>query len=338
VTAHIRQIEVYLPEPIESNEQLSREFPDWPVAKIAARTGIDIRHIAPAGQCASDLAVAAAQQLFASGVASRSDIDFLLFCTQTPDYFLPPTACLIQDRLGIPTTAGAMDYNLGSSGFVYGLALAQGLIETGSARNVLLLAADTYSKLIHPADKSTRTIFGDGAAATLISGMESGSRIGPYVFGTDGSGAQNLIVPAGAMRLPKSPETAISQSDSSGNVRTPENLFMDGAEIFAFTLASVPKLVNEVLARAGKTKEDVGLFVFHQPNRYMLESIRKQLKIDPERFAIYLEDCGNTVSATIPIALKRAQEEQRLKPGTLVLLAGFGVGYSWAGTLVEWAV
>jgi len=140
------------------------------------------------------------------------------------------------------------------------------------------------------------------------------------------------------MRLPKSPETAISQSDSSGNVRTPENLFMDGAEIFAFTLASVPKLVNEVLARAGKTKEDVGLFVFHQPNRYMLESIRKQLKIDPERFAIYLEDCGNTVSATIPIALKRAQEEQRLKPGTLVLLAGFGVGYSWAGTLVEWAV
>lgn len=335
--AGIRHIEVFLPPQTESNEQLIAEFPDWPVAKIAERTGIRIRHIAAPDVCASDLAISAAQQLFAAAACSPADIDFILFCTQTPDYFLPPSACVIQHRLGIPTSAGALDFNLGSSGFVYGLALAQGLIENGNARNVLLLTADTYSKLIHPADKSVRTIFGDAAAATLVTALNTGQpRMGPFVFGTDGAGAGNLMVPAGAMRMPRSAETAVPRTDASGNIRTAENLFMDGGEIFAFTLASVPKLLKQMYEKSGKTKDDIDLFVFHQPNRQMLETMRKQLKIAPERFYIHLEDCGNTVSATIPIALKAAEVEGVLKPGALVLLAGFGVGYSWAGTLVRW--
>jgi 3-oxoacyl-[acyl-carrier-protein] synthase-3 len=336
--AELRAIEFYLPEQTETGDQLAAQFPDWPVAKIEDRTGIAVRHIAAPEQCASDLAVEAARKLFDSGVCSPDQIDFILFCTQTPDYLLPPTACVLQDRLGIPTTAGAFDFNLGSSGFVYGLALAQGLIESQGRRHILLLTADTYSKLIHPADKSVRTIFGDGAAATLISATDGSPspQIGPFVFGTDGLGAEHLIVPAGGMRKPHSAATALDQTDSSGNIRSANNLFMDGGEIFSFTLTAVPKLLQQILSASGKTKEEIDLFVFHQPNQHMLETLRKQARIPSERFYIYLRDCGNTVSATIPIALKAAQLDGTLKPGALVLLAGFGVGYSWAATLLRW--
>jgi len=335
--AAIQAVEYQLPEKVEVGADLAREFPDWAIDKIQAKTGILRRHIAEPDQCASDLAVAAARKLFASGACTPSDVDFVLLCTQTPDYLLPATACVLQDRLGIPASAGALDFSLGSSGYVYGLAMAQGLIETGNARNVLLLTADTYSKLLHPADKSVRLIFGDGAAATLISAVENAeARIGPFVFGTDGKGAGNLIVPAGGMRRPRTPETEVALTDSSGNIRTPENLFMDGGEIFAFALSRVPALVKELLAKAGKAAEQIDLFVPHQPNRFMLETLRKQLRIPPERFYIHLEDCGNTVSATIPIALKSAQEAGMLKSGHLVMLVGFGVGYSWGATLVRW--
>lgn len=336
-SAIIKRIEYYLPQNTESGDDLRKQFPNWPVSKIEKQTGISVRHIAGPDECASDLAISATQKLFASGICSASEIDFLLFCTETPDYLLPPTACLLQDRLGLPTTAGALDFNLGSSGFVYGLALAQGLIENGNATNVLLLTADTYSKLIHPADKSVRTIFGDAAAATLIAKVDTpGPRIGPYVFGTDGKGGNNLIVPAGGMRLPRSAETAREETDASGNTRSRDNLFMDGGEIFAFTLSSVGNMLRALFTKSGKSEQDVDLYVFHQPNQYMLETLRKQLQIAPERFYIYLKNCGNTVSATIPIALKASQEEGILKPGALVLLAGFGVGYSWAATLVRW--
>lgn len=338
-TAAIRHIEFYLPEGLETAAQLAAEFPEWNVASVAERTGISARHIAAPDECASDLAVSAARKIFDSGICSGRDIDFILLCTQTPDYFLPATACLIQDRLGIPTSAGALDFNLGSSGFVYGLALAQGLIENIGMRNVLLLTADTYSKLIHPADRSVRTIFGDGAAAALISPVESADpQLGPYIFGTDGKGGPNLIVPAGGMRNRIGPETSLPKLDQSGNTRTDENLYLDGGEIFAFTLDSVPRLVRQLLEKAGLTREDIDLFVFHQPNRHMLETIGRRMKIRPEQLYIHLEECGNTVSASIPIALKAAEIEGVLKPGALVLLAGFGVGYSWAATLVRWGL
>lgn len=337
LAAGIRGIEFFLPDKTESGSDLAAQFPDWPVTKIEARTGISVRHIAAPDECASDLAIAAARKLFASGVCSAEEIDFILFCTQTPDYLLPPTACLIQHRLGIPTTAGAFDFNLGSSGFVYGLALAQGLIENQGRKNVLLLTADTYSKLIHPADKSVRAIFGDGAAATLVSAVESGGqRIGPFIFGTDGQGADNLIVPAGGMRTPRSSTTAQEEVDASGNIRSRDHLFMDGGEIFAFTLGAVPKMLQQIFEASGTTQGDIDLFVFHQPNQSMLETLRAQANIPPEKFYVYLRDCGNTVSATIPIALRAAQQDGTLKPGARVLLAGFGVGYSWAATLVRW--
>ena len=332
--ARLTAIEYYLPEKILSTRDLSTEFPEWSVEKIDDKTGISQRHIARPEECASDLAVAAARKLFDSGACRPEEIDFVLLCTQSPDYFLPTTACLVQDRLGIPTTAGALDFNLGCSGFVYGLGLAEGLIASGQATRVLLLTAETYSKFLHPRDKSVRTLFGDAAAATLLVGSEQ-PYVGPFVYGTDGAGAPNLIVPAGGMRRARTAETAIATEDDSENVRSQDNLFMAGGEIFNFTLSAVPKSIHALLEKAQVSFEGIDLFVFHQANRFMLDHLRKRMKIPIEKFQVSMAHCGNTVSSTIPIALKEALREGRLKEGCTVMLVGFGVGYSWGATLLR---
>lgn len=327
MSAVIRDIAFELPECRVTNEALALEFPEWSVAQIEAKTGIRTRRIAAEGECASDLACRAAASLFARGKCRAGDVDFVLLCTQSPDYALPTSACLLQERLNIPTTAGALDVNLGCSGFVYGLGVAKGLIESGQAGNVLLLTADTYSKYLDPKDRASRAIFGDGAAATIVSsdpkrGELNGALTGPFTYGTDGSGARNLIVERGGLRL------AADQC--------PAGLRMNGPEIFSFTLRAVPACVEALLHRAGQRLEDIDLFVFHQANGYMLEHLRVKLGIPQERFVVALRDWGNTVSATIPIALAVSQTEGRLRPGCLSLLVGFGVGYSWAATLVRW--
>jgi 3-oxoacyl-[acyl-carrier-protein] synthase-3 len=337
IHAAIEAIEYYLPEAVLSTSDLANAFPGWSVEKIDEKTGIRERHIAAPDECASDLGVAAARKLFDSGVCQPSDIDFVLFCTQSPDYFLPTTACLVQDRLGIPTSAGALDFNLGCSGFIYGLGLAEGLVSSGQARRILLITAETYSKFIHERDRSVRTIFGDGAAATLIGAVETDEApIGPFVYGTDGSGAQNLLVPTGGSRAPRTPESGCAQEDETGNVRSRDNLFMNGPEIFNFTISAVPQCVSSLLAKAQVDATSIDLFVFHQANRYMLEHLRKRMKIPQEHFYVHMSNCGNTVSSTIPIALKHAHQEGRLKPGMTSALVGFGVGYSWGGALVRW--
>jgi 3-oxoacyl-[acyl-carrier-protein] synthase-3 len=263
-------------------------------------------------------------------------VDYLLFCTQSPDYFLPTTACLVQDRLGLPTTTGAIDINQGCSGFVYGLGLAKGLIESGQAKNVLFITAETYSKFINPGDKSVRSLFGDAAAATLVSGVDSEQElIGPMVYGTDGRGSGNLIVPTGGMRRPRE-VGAEEQTDESGNTRSVNDLFMNGPEIFNFTLKTVPASVARLLDASGRTLDEVDAFVFHQANQYMLEHLRKKLALPAEKFIIAMSHCGNTVSSTIPLALKSAAGEGRIRPGSLVMLVGFGVGYSWGATFVRW--
>jgi 3-oxoacyl-[acyl-carrier-protein] synthase III len=341
VYAAIKAIEYHLPARVLANDQLAAELSDWSAEKIEEKTGIAERYVAAENECASDLGVAAARKLFMSGACRPEEIDYLLLCTQSPDYFLPTTACLMQERLGIPTTAGAIDFNQGCSGHVYGLGLAKGLVETGQARRVLLITAETYSKHIHPRDRSVRTLFGDAAAATLIAGLEDSDGfepplLGPFVLGTDGRGAGNLIVPTGGLRQPRTAESGQAQVDEHGNWRSQDNLFMNGPEIFTFTLRIVPQCVSDLLARAGKRLEDIDLFVFHQANRYMLEHLRKKLRIPDEKFWIAMRHCGNTVSSTIPIALKLAQEAGRLRRGQTIMLVGFGVGYSWGGALVRW--
>lgn len=334
-TAKITTIRSYLPEKVLTNEDLVKEFEDWSIDKIYEKTGIKERHIAGENECASDLGIEAAKKLFKSGICKPEEIDFLLFCTQSPDYFLPTTACILQDKLGLTKSCGALDFNLGCSGFVYGLSLAKGLIESNLANKILFITAETYSKFINPKDKSVRTIFGDGAAATLIEAAESDDEfIGPFVFGTDGKGAENLIVPTGGLRQPKNSNTSIEYTDKSGNIRSNDNLFMNGVEIYNFTLETVPVVFNSLLLKANLSINNIDYFVFHQANKFMLEALRKKLGILHERFYNNIENIGNTVSSTIPIALEELIKEKKLKQGNKVMLIGFGVGYSWAGTII----
>jgi 3-oxoacyl-[acyl-carrier-protein] synthase III len=329
----IERIAAQLPDRVVDNEELARLYPGWSADKIYEKTGIRQRHVVGDGECASDLAAAAAEKVLSD--YDRARVDFLMFCTQTPDYLLPTTACVLQHRLKLSTGCGALDFNLGCSGYVYGLALAQGLIQGGIATNVLLLTAETYSRHIHPGDKSVRTIFGDAGAATLLSST-SRRRIHSFVLRTDGSGAEQLMIRTGGARHPRVQAAEQPALDDSGNVRDPNCLYMDGPEIFNFTLQSVPALVNDVLAKAALRLDEVDCFVFHQANSYMLEHLRRKLRIPRERFEICLENCGNTVSATIPIALEAALAAGRVRPGMRILLAGFGVGFSWGGCILEW--
>jgi 3-oxoacyl-[acyl-carrier-protein] synthase-3 len=336
-SARLKDIAIFLPDQVLTNHELASLYPEWPAEKILDKTGINERRVAAENQTAGDLAYEAALKLFAQGQITAQDVDFIILCTQAPDYVLPTTACVLQDRLSVSRQAGALDINLGCSGFVYGLSLAKGLIETGAARCVLLLTADTYSKYIHPMDKSVRTLFGDAAAATaIVATDEKAESIGPFVFGTDGSGAKNLIVEAGMYRVPKSTETSIELTDDSGNVRSRDNLYMNGAEVMAFSLKEVPKAADSLLLKAGKSKEDIDFFVLHQANKFMLEALRKKLKVPPEKLPILVDDCGNTVSSTIPIALLKLRQQGRLKAGHQLMLIGFGVGYSWAACLLNY--
>jgi len=334
--AAVRAISSYLPSIELTNEQLASEFGDWTADKIFDKTGIRTRHIAGPDECASDLGVKAATQLFESGACKPEEVDFILLCTQSPDYFLPTTACVMQHRLGLRTDCGAIDFNQGCSGFVYGLSLAKGLIESGAASNVLLITAETYSKYINRRDRAVRTVFGDAAAATLVSAVESDvDHLGPFIFGTDGRGAENLIVPMGGMRRPLRDDGMVEKEDESGNWRSQANLFMNGPEIFNFTLRTLPPAVNSLLRSSAMALEDVDYFVFHQANKFMLDRLRAKLSIAPEKFCIDMESCGNTVSSTIPIALERASAAKRITTGARVMLVGFGVGYSWAGAMMR---
>lgn len=323
-----------LPEGTLGNDELSAMYPGWTSEKILAKTGISMRHVVAKSETATDLAERAAERLFAEkGVDPRS-VDFILFCTQSPDYLLPPSSCILQNRLGISRLAGALDYNLGCSGFVYGLSLAKGLLMSRTAKSILLLTAETYTKYIYPKDRSVRTIFGDGAAATLIQ-EEDLDNLGLFVLGTNGAGADWLKIPNGGSRHAYDC-TADVKTDDSGNERTDNNLFMSGVDIFKFTIDIVPKTLDEVCARNGVGREDIDLFVFHQANAFMLETLRASNRLPRERFFVDLTDVGNTVSASIPIALARAEAAGRLKDGMRVLVMGFGVGLSWGATIIKW--
>ena len=328
--AYIKAISYYLPERVLTNEELVKEFPEWSVEKIASKVGVKERHIAAEDETAGDMSVKAAELLFNEHSIDRNEIDFLILCTQSPDFFLPSTACIVQDKLHLRTSCGAFDMDLGCSGYEYALATAKGYICAGIAKNVLVITAETYTKHLHPKDKGNRTIFGDAAAATLVS--SSGfARIMDFTLGTDGSGADQLIHKTGAWRSREKKNDL--EWNEGGSPISSDYLFMDGKVIFDFTADIVPKMLDENLSTNGLAVSDINLFVFHQANRYMINYLRKLIGIEKEKFYIYLEKVGNTVSSTIPIALAEASKEGLLKG--YVLLAGFGVGLSYGAVVLD---
>lgn len=330
--AFIKDIAYYLPEKIVTNEEIVADFPEWSVDKIATKVGVNKRHVAAENETATDMAVKAAKCLFEKGIIAKEQIDYILFCTQSPDYKLPTSACIIQNWLGLNRNIGALDFNLGCSGYVYGLSLAKGLIAGGIAENVLLLTSETYNKYLHPKDKGNRTIFGDAATATVIS-TKGFAEIGNFSLGTDGIGANNLIVKTGSARHSQMANDL--RFDENNNPVSSDYLYMNGSEIFTFTLDNVPPLIADTLRQNSLEKEDIDLFIYHQANKYMLDFLRKKSKIDKDKFYYALSDFGNTVSNSIPIALVRAMKDNSIHIGMNVLIAGFGVGYSRGGCYLK---
>lgn len=327
--AYIKALTYYLPENIVSNEQLEAELGG--VLLTAKTAGVNSRRKASNDETASDLAVKAAKQLFSENKILPNEIDFLIYCTQSPDYFMPSTSCIIQNKLGIPTTAGAFGYDLGCSGYVYGLAIANSFVDSGLAKNVLLLTADTISKYLHPQDKN-RLLFGDAASATLIS--TSGiAKIGVFEKGTDGSGYEHIIIRNGGNRHREL--TGRTIVDDNGNIHFEDNFDMDGEAVFNFTVERIPQLIENCLKINSLQKEEVGYYVFHQANKYMLNTLRKLNKLPKDGFFVDLSDTGNTTSTTVPIGLVKSLKAGNIHKDMNVMVAGFGVGLSWASTILK---
>ena len=329
----IRGIACALPKAVSDVADLTGRFGDESIAKIMASTGIERRHVVQ-DECTSDLCVEAAERLLADLAIDKTSIDTLIFITQTPDYVLPATACTLQRRLGLPVTTAALDVNMGCSGYVYGLWMASAMIAGGGSRRVLLLVGDTISKLVAPGDRSVAALFGDAGSATLLDHDDTVAGA-PFVLGTDGRGEKNLIVPGGGFRDRKGADGSTSEDD----VRGPFDLYMNGTEIFAFTLARVPGLVRTLEKHAEEQQRSIDKYVFHQANRFMLEHLSKKTKLPAEKVVLNLQNVGNTSSASIPLALSLGANAATADSGSTLhgqhLLAGFGVGYSWAGCTVD---
>ena len=309
----IEAIEYYLPASVETLDDLAKVNPDWDTAKILKKTGVERRHIAGDGDTSMIMAEKAARKLLAGRDAGA--IDGLILVTQSPDSRIPATACLLQHRLGLRKHSLAFDLNQGCSGFVYGLSVAVAMIESGMLENCLVLCSEIYCRYISRHDRTCRPIFSDGASAVLVSGAGAG-RIGPFVFMTDGAGAPNLMLRPGE------------------NGEDPA-LFMDGGRVLRFSVSDVPQAVDSLLARAGHTVADIDMFVFHQASKVVLDKLQQVLAIPEEKFLRNYRMVGNTVSGTIPIAIKQAVEAGTVRDDMRLLLLGFGVGYSLAGCLIE---
>lgn len=331
----IERIAYHLPRGIVTNRDLERQHPGWAMGRLAEKSGVNARHTADTDETALDLARQACERLLTTSGVDAKALDGVIFCTQTPEYILPSNAFLLHEALGMSKGALAFDINLACSGYIYGLAIIQGLVEVGLARRVLFVTADTYSKLINVQDRSTRALFGDAAAATLIGVADenSTSRVLDIALATSGSDHRSFYVPAGGCRLPRSERTAEETTDRSGNVRSLNDIHMNGFAVWKFIATEVPKQISLVLGRNSITVDDVDLFVFHQASKMTLDSLVSAMAIPPEKVFTNLESIGNTVSASIPIALADAERDGRLKRGDRIVLSGFGVGLSW-GTLL----
>ncbi len=325
------KIEYFLPEKIISNETLHQHFHGFEPAKVESKLGIRERHVVGENETALDLAYQAALKVLHGH--NKNEIGFIILCTQSPQYALPTTACILQDMLGLPTSVGAFDFNLGCSGYVYGLSIAKGLITSNACKEVLLITSETYSRYIHADDKANRSIFGDGATATILNKHDVNKFLN-FEFGTDGKGKDNLIVRSSAS-VTNIETDAPQVNDENGIFKSDNHLYMNGPEIFNFTIESIPTLINKTLLKNEMTLDTIDYIIFHQANKFMLDYLRKKMTIPETKFYNQALYTGNTVSSTIPIAIKDCLTENKIKPGDKVLLAGFGVGYSWAATIIE---
>jgi len=319
-----------------SNEELATRFDERQLKSITKMAGILERRIVAPGETASDLAYWAAKRLIEDRRIDPKEIDLLIFASQTGDYQIPATACILQHRLGLSERCAAFDINLGCTSFPYALSVAHSMVVSQVAHKALILNAEAISTVIHPKDRGLVPLHGDGAVATLLEPASGSGGFVGFSLGTEGGGYRHLMIPASGARMPRTPETGTEVADDSGIVRTQEHLHMNGPAIFHFSVYKIPEVIKEALSRFNLTVADLDLVILHQANKTMIDLIYKALEVPPEKRFYFIETVGNTSGASSPMALAEAWRQSRLKPGTRTLLAAFGVGLSWGVTIIEW--
>jgi 3-oxoacyl-[acyl-carrier-protein] synthase III len=331
----IEKIEYYLPENLVTNKHLQKQNPSWDMLKAVEKSGVHERYFADENETAFDLACKACDKLFHNSNIKKEDIDGIIFCTQSPDYIMPSNAFLLHNYLGLPNSTFAFDYNLACSGYVYGIALAKGFMSIGIGSNILLVTGDTYSKYVNKKDRSARILFGDGAAASFLTKNKSNA-VFDIALESSGKDHKSFYIPAGGCRLPKSKETSIEKIDQSNNVHTLEDIHMNGFGVWKFIASTVPKQIKALIEKNNYTLDDIDLFILHQSSKMTIDSLVKNLKIKDEKVYTNISKKGNLVSSSIPVAIKDAEEEGKLKRGDLILLSGFGVGLSYGTILMKY--
>lgn len=316
----------FVPENIMTNSDLEK-IVDTSNQWIIERTGIEERRIAKEGVSSSDLAAIAAQRAMEDAGILPEDIDLILLATISPDYIFPSTACMVQNQIGAKNAA-AFDINAGCTGFVYALTTAKAFVKSGIYKRVLVIGAETLSKIVDWKDRNTCVLFGDGAGACIVEDCQEGFGIISEDLGSDGSKADVLIVPAGGSKEP----TSLKTVEEGLNF-----IKMDGREVFKFAVRIMEKASNDVLKKAGLTSKDIDLLIPHQANIRIIDSALKKLDLKKEKVFVNLEKYGNTSAASIPIALDEALSQKRIKKGDNILLVAFGAGLTWGGVLLKWS-
>lgn len=315
----------YVPEKEITNKDLEKivnTSDEW----IVERTGIKARRIAADDQATSDMAAVAAKQALADAGVSAAEIDLVIVATATPDMFFPSTACLVQEKIQA-TNAAAFDLAAGCSGFVYALVVGTQFIQTGLYKKVLVVGAETLSRILDWTDRNTCVLFGDGAGAAVLSEVEEGYGLLGSDLGADGNGGELLKMPAGGSRLPASLSTVDLRQ---------HYVFMNGNEVFKFAIKTMGAAAVKALDKAGLTRDDVDVLVPHQANMRIIQAAAKRLKMPMEKVVINLDRYGNTSAASIPIALDEASHSGKIKKGDVVVLVGFGAGLTWASAVIKW--
>ncbi len=316
------------------NREYTQNFDEQTAIDIVEKTGIEERRFAPDGMCASDLCLDAAERLISETGVSRSEIGLLIFVSQTPDYRMPATSIILQQKLGLTTGTAAFDLNLGCSAFVYGLSIAFGMMQSGQIKYALLLDGETRSRIYSPKDRKTAFLFGDGGVAALLK-FDTSSNNSFFSLNSDGARENYIKMDAGGYRNPSSIETLKEKIvDEYGNIRSDEHGYMNGSDVFNFLLSEIPKDVKNTLNFAQVGSDKIDYFVFHQANAFMNSYLIKKLKLPAEKVPSCIHKYGNTSSVSIPLTLAHSFEDQVVSNKTL-LLSGFGVGMSWATAVLD---
>jgi 3-oxoacyl-[acyl-carrier-protein] synthase III len=322
-----------VPKNISRNIDLSSIIPKEEIEKTINSIGIIEKRFVDSDICASDLCFEAAQKLFAEMNIDRSSIDLLIFMSQTGDYKIPATAPILQNRLGLSKNTAAFDVGLACSGYVYSLSIAYAFASLPNINRVLLLDGETFTKIVNRRDRVNAPLYGDAGTATIIEKGNFGSSF--FSLNSDGSGFESIKIAAGGFRHITDKDNILERTDKDGNLRSDHQIYMDGGEVFNFTMREVPKDIKNILAFSQTEMETIDYMVFHQANKFMTDFFSKKLKIPTEKVPYCMDKYGNTSSSSIPLTICSELHSELRNIRKKVMMSGFGAGLSWGSAILD---